>query len=114
VSVLSDLVRQLTEDPNDPRVRLRRQLHDLEHTLSTFGHTAGRAGSKAAGEAGDVLEDVLRQSSEVLRQGTEAARVVGSQISTVGKDVGRQVARDPLPLLVAIGTIALVAHLVRR
>lgn len=103
MNAIADLIRHITEDPNDPRVRLRRQFAEFEDSLEKFGRSASRAGHRAADEAGDVFD-------HALHQGTAAARAVGSGLNAVG----RQVSRDPLPLIVAAGTVALIALLLRR
>lgn len=64
-------------------------------------------GDYSGGQLGGVQHNALALAKEVRHQGDVVARQVGRQASVVGKAVQN----NPVPVIVALGTIALLSAL---
>ena len=78
-------------------------LHEASHSAGELAQTAG----ELAHSAGELAQEAIKRLTPVAQR---AAREIGSQ----AKYAGQAFRRDPLPVVVALSTAALVATLLLR
>lgn len=101
MSFLDDTIRQFGHGHRNSRdlggqIRaLRREIDKLTRSTSSHGH--------------DFAEDFGHNASEFIDDALHHGRAAAHQITRQAASATRAVSRDPLPLIVAVGTVALVA-----
>jgi hypothetical protein len=89
---------------DDPVSQLRRQVSSLRRQIDGLSREASRTGRHAASDLGD-------SASELFDDAWEHGRDAAQQIARQAAHVGTAVRKDPVPTLVAVGTLALVASI---
>ena len=101
---LAHRIAELTKELRPVARALTRQggeaLHQAEHSAGELAQTAGHLAHTAGEFAQDFAERV-----------TPVAREIGRQVSYQGRVAGQMIRKDPMPAVVAIGTVVLLARL---
>jgi hypothetical protein len=97
-------IRQLQRGGSDTYRYLQRQIEDLRDDIAAASGGVTRQSQHAFDEFGHHAVEFM---DEAVKQGGVAADQVSRQLVATGKAVQR----DPVPVLVAIGTLALISSL---
>lgn len=100
-------IRQLQRSSGDSYHYLQHQIAELRDDIAALSGGAAHQGHDAVETLGHHAADLLDQA---VRQGRVAADRVSRQLVSTGKAVQR----DPVPVLVAIGTLVLISSLLMR
>jgi ElaB/YqjD/DUF883 family membrane-anchored ribosome-binding protein len=100
-------LRLLNERGHDLPDRLGRQLASLQDAISTIARNLGDAGGKRLGEAQHEAEALADSAREHLP-------VLARQVANKAGRATRALRDDPVPAMVMVGTIALLASLIFR
>lgn len=103
MTIIDDTLRQLGRGDRHQR-HLASQIRTLQKEIDKLARRARHEGHDLIEEFGDGASDLF---DEAVDFGRHAARNVSKQAIAAGKVVQR----DPVPVLIAVGTVALVASL---
>jgi len=87
---------------------------DLQHRLESLSADLARLSGDAATHGHHALDEVGHHAGELLDDAVKQGRVAAARFSRQMVSTGKAVQRDPVPVLVAIGTLVLVSSLLMR
>jgi hypothetical protein len=98
---------RLQHSGTDTFHHLQRQIEGLRNDIAALSGDAAYQGHHA-------LDDLGHHAAELLDEAGKQGRVVANRLSRQLASTGKAVQRDPLPVVVAIGTLVLVSSLLMR
>lgn len=100
-------IKQIEEAGDDISDNLFRQVAALRKEIATIADAVGDYGSHGLH---DMQHNAVALANEVRHQGAVVAKQVGRQAGVAT----RAVQQNPVPVIIALGTIALISALVFR
>jgi hypothetical protein len=115
---LAALVRELRPIARALRRQGGEALHDARHTAgdlaSDFARRSRPVLRDASESAGELAHSAGELAQEAIERLTPVAQRAALEIGTRAKYAGRAIRNDPAPVIIALGTAALVATLLLR